>query len=273
MLIYEPCSWFDISKLIQPKDDIVVLLDRTVFIDHSKSILINLEPEAIVKHQDFIIKNHDKFTYILTFNEKILKNCPNAIKYIYGTSWIKPEEYDAIDPSTKKFEISTIIGNKMLTIGHSFRRQVFYNRHLLQSKPMNIFLSHDANFFGDNIPEFNNNRCQDTKIVLFKNSQFHLVIENSRQINYFTEKLLDALITYTIPIYYGCPNIQDYFDTSGWILIESESVEEVARKIQVLDETYYQKYMDTMIKNREKAIALKDIYSNINDALKRIPNF
>ena len=51
---------------------------------------------------------------------------------------------------------------------------------------------------------------------------FHVCIENVRQENYFSEKLLDCFLTRTIPIYWGCPNIDSYFDVRGMILIGNE---------------------------------------------------
>lgn len=59
---------------------------------------------------------------------------------------------------------------------------------------------------------------EDSKNSLF-NSMFHIAVENSFDTNYFTEKLVDCLMTYTVPIYMGCPNIADYFDTDGMILV------------------------------------------------------
>jgi hypothetical protein len=46
---------------------------------------------------------------------------------------------------------------------------------------------------------------------------YSIVVESSSEPNYFTEKLIDCLVTKTIPIYWGCPNISEYFDTSYWI--------------------------------------------------------
>ena len=46
---------------------------------------------------------------------------------------------------------------------------------------------------------------------------YSIAIESSQEINYFTEKLIDCLITKTIPVYWGCPNISEFFDTSYWV--------------------------------------------------------
>jgi hypothetical protein len=42
-------------------------------------------------------------------------------------------------------------------------------------------------------------------------------VESSSETEIFTERLIDCLVTKTIPIYWGCPNISDFFDTSYWI--------------------------------------------------------
>ena len=43
------------------------------------------------------------------------------------------------------------------------------------------------------------------------NYKYSIAIENCIEEGYFTEKLTDCILTDTIPIYYGCPNIEKYF--------------------------------------------------------------
>ena len=51
---------------------------------------------------------------------------------------------------------------------------------------------------------------------------FNLAVENLREVDYFSEKVLDAFQTFTVPIYFGCPNISDYFNADGIIVIRDE---------------------------------------------------
>lgn len=92
-------------------------------------------------------------------------------------------------------------------------------------------------------------------------------MENSRQHNYFTEKLIDCLITKTIPIYYGCPNIGDYFSTQGWILLETGTPDEFLQKCSVLDVSYYEKYLDVIEENYRKALDYKENIQRLNHLL------
>ena len=44
---------------------------------------------------------------------------------------------------------------------------------------------------------------------------FSIAMENAREDYYFTEKLIDCFLMGTIPIYWGCPAIGDFFDQRG----------------------------------------------------------
>ena len=75
---------------------------------------------------------------------------------------------------------------------------------------------------------------------------YSVAVESSNEPNYFTEKLIDCLITKTIPIYWGCPNISEYFDTSYWIKPENILMWEYTEK-------YYYENLDKINTNFEKA--------------------
>jgi len=104
------------------------------------------------------------------------------------------------------------------------------------------------------------------KFILFEEYQFSIVIENSQQINYFTEKIMDCILTKTIPIYWGCPNISEFFDTAGWIILDSPTLEELD-KLNILDSSYYNKNIDIIENNYNKALQYTDLYRNINNAI------
>ena len=89
--------------------------------------------------------------------------------------------------------------------------------------------------------------------VLFDGFQFSVSIENSQQVNYFTEKVLDPLKMKTLLIYWGCPNIGDFFDTSGWIFFDG-SPDDLIHKIRTLTPDHYEKHIKSINKNYEKAI-------------------
>ncbi|MGM0588894.1 MAG: glycosyltransferase family 10 domain-containing protein [Bacteroidota bacterium] len=57
----------------------------------------------------------------------------------------------------------------------------------------------------------------ETKWEMHAPFKYSVVLENSCQPDYITEKILDAFLCYTVPIYRGCTNIQDYFPPDSLI--------------------------------------------------------
>lgn len=61
--------------------------------------------------------------------------------------------------------------------------------------------------------------------------EYSIAIENSSQKNYFTEKIIDCFLSWTIPIYWGCPNISNYFPEDSFYLIKDpEDVLEIIKR-------------------------------------------
>lgn len=210
-----------LSKTIEVYSDCPLIEDTP----HYK-IFLQMEPLAIKNVEEFVIGNAMNYDKIFTFNQTILDKCPNAVKCILpACSWVSGTHYHKIDTRKKQFKISCITGSKLMAEGHSFRLLLYYNQHALKNEchlPITFYRSSA----GDPLPALGDNPFLfNDKFPLFETFQYSLVIENSSQPNYFTEKLIDCLITKTIPIYYGCPNISEYFDTTGWILLTDPTPE------------------------------------------------
>ena len=220
------------------------------------------EPEAITHGREFFIKNHKNYDLLLTHDEEILRQCPNARLCVFGSCWIPASVYDSIDVSRKQPRISCLTGSKELTPAHSYRKMLYANQ-LRIPFPITWYRSSK----GEQLPAHQHNPfVYDDKTVLFIDYQFSVAIENSRQTHYFTEKLLDCLVTKTIPIYYGCPNIFEYFDTRGWIILETTNIDEFVYKVH----NFLPKYEEctrTIEHNYREAMKYKDCAVNIQRAM------
>jgi len=228
-------------------------------------IYVQLEPEIISNLREYFIHKHSLYDYIITFDDFILQRFENARKYFYGNSWL------SIPPtsSRKVFAITEILGNKKRTMGHIFRQAIYSNRERIRKTiPFTIFKS----AYGElNAPDtILLHKTRDDKKRALEGFQFHFALENSKQDNYFTEKLIDCLLTKTIPIYYGCSNISSFFDIEGWIILNELDIEELCLKIQSLNYTYYDKYLESIEYNYKKAIEYSNLTKNINKALEKI---
>jgi hypothetical protein len=256
----------DLNRIKKPKKDTIMCVDNKYI---KADIYYQVEPESIIPITSYLINNYSKYKLILTFNDEVLQKCPNAKLVLYGTTWISSDDYTNLP--VKEYLLTTLVGHKLMTPAHYFRHEL-YN---LQEK-INIPKIFYRSKYGLNIlKDFGNNPIlkDDKKFNMLKNSQFHLTIENCSIKYYFSEKLCDALITKNIPIYYGCTNINDYFDTTGWIILETMNVSEFFEKIKCIDETYYNKYIDIVNKNFEKVKEYIDPSYMINNVLSSFEDY
>jgi hypothetical protein len=92
-----------------------------------------------------------------------------------------------------------------------------------------------------------------------------IIIENNQEKEYYTEKLLDCMLCNTMPIYWGCPNIGEYFDTKGLIICETEA--ELKQAILNIDQALSEEQKQAMTKNKAIALKLSKLNQRIVDLL------
>lgn len=213
-----------------------------------------LEPPEIFNLTSQAIQGWKARTYnhLFTHNQELLDVIENSHVFPLASTWIKNYQFPE-----KKFEVSTLVGGKLLAPGHHLRQKLWFKENRINA-PKKFFLS--GNYGG--IENYNNNPVlMDDKSPLF-DSQFYICIENVKRQNWFTEKIIDCLQTKTAPIYYGCPNIGDWFDIRGFIVVDS--LEEIIEACNSLTPETYEKMLPYIEYNFEKS---KE-YVNIGDRLK-----
>lgn len=74
------------------------------------------------------------------------------------------------------------------------------------------------------------------KLEFQRNYKFAIAFENSSHVGYTTEKILQAFASRTVPIYWGDPQVSDYFNPRAFInVMDFESLDEVIDFIKLLD--------------------------------------
>lgn len=214
-------------------------------IDPSVINVLNLvnEPEITRMKNSEVIQLADKFNLILTWDEELLEKLPNARLMFCGMTWI-PEIYWG-DNDKKLFKVSFICGSKNLSNNHVLRHHLwnrYYDIHAnnvyffnSSHNPMSIHYNYSV---GPN-PE--------DKTGVFKGFQYHIVVENVCQNNYFSEKIIDCFVTKTIPIYVGCKNIGNFFDERG--IVQVNGVEEIISVCNNLNADHYKNNLNYIEKN------------------------
>ena len=155
------------------------------------------------------ISHVDQFRAIYTHDPLLLSLHPNYRRNLFGTSWVFKNE-DMTSAPPKNRVISIITSNLSRLAGHKLRLAIC--RKLYENK-------RGVDIFGRGIPwgPYIPDRRDAIAPYLFT-----IAIENCSKKNYFTEKVIDPLVTRTIPIYWGCPNISDFLNTDGMIIVKNE---------------------------------------------------
>jgi len=142
-------------------------------------------------------------------------------KYYIGDKFTLPEPfvegngylpYNARLPVFKPNvnRMSLMISQKTHQSGHKYRH-ILANAILKTDLPIDIygkkkhkvgliFSKNDSRIKG----EFN-------KYEMYDGYEFHICIENIQSNHYFSEKIINPLLTNTTPVYLGCRNIDNYF--------------------------------------------------------------
>jgi hypothetical protein len=241
-------------------------LDFTLFIDDIPkssdnlspiNILVLQEPNEYFGLHDWAIQNKDLFQVILTWDDKVLNNCENALLLPFGHTWLKPDQYEK--EHEKKFEISHLCGVLNKSYGHSMRHEILARENEFK---MSI------NFHKTIGDRHNIEDARIGKEIVFGNSMFGVVIENFSHRGYFSEKILDCFLLKTIPIYWGCSNIIDYFDPAG--IIGFKNVDDLIYICNNLDEFQYEYSKNTIEKNYQKALQYVNYEQNIVDKITEV---
>ena len=250
-------------------------IDKDIYItsndDYTHAIIFNLATPVLrkdIKKSNVLgLAQEPPIFIIQTANENKLKYVINNIgKYFIGDkvfdepflekySYLlhnKPLPYIPIKTKRMSFIVSQ---KKDYWFGYGYRYKLL-NAILNAYLPIDIYGRvcknniKDARMKG----EFNNNEP-------YEDYEFHICIENFITNAYVSEKIINPLMTYTIPIYLGCINIKEYFGDN--VIIMSGNIEEDIKLIK--DILYYpEKYRRTIdIEMIKKKVSLLDNLDNI----------
>jgi len=229
------------------------------------------EPDEFFGMHTWAKENSHLFTGILTYSEKLLDYCNNAILFHHSCNYLEPEYIDLFQNLNKKFEISFLSGAKKLVEGHKLRQEIYKIKDQITIPKKWFYVLDDFNWDDFNkggvgrpshveyidgkmiLPQV------EGKKILFKESMFHICVENIKSNNWFTEKISEAFLTKTIPIYWGCGNISDFgYDERG--IIRFKTLEELIYIINNLTKEKYDEmklYIDYNYNIAKNEIKLK----------------
>lgn len=221
-------------------------------------------PDVFPEVVNRIIDQHKSFDLVMTYDTRVLKECNNAVFITESAcSWFprksgaEPDpfghmnygegiihknpvvsEYVGCDVSKKKFEVSFLTSSKNIFPGHVLRQEI-YEKLPAQVGSIKTWKHKSPPIVND-------------KRDILEPYMFSIVPENSRHEGYYTEKIVDCFMAKTIPVYWGCPNIQSYFDLEGIVVFQDYP--ELVKKLGRLTPEFYHNRASIIEDNLQAAL-------------------
>jgi len=235
-------------------------------------VLYLCEPEPILPAMTAYARGHlQLFDLVVVSTDHLVGVSPKVVPLEFGTSWI-PD--GAVLPE-KRPGVSMVVGRKRRTEGHRLRHEVWRRQDEIRS--VKSFFTSDRGWprklewlrgcrWLDPLPAnpWGWPALGDSKLPLFE-TQFHIAIENCRSRYYFTEKLIDCFLTGTVPIYWGCRNLGEYFDMRG--VRQVRTADELITACNAATEAEYAELGPVIRENRRRALGFVDLGARLGELI------
>ena len=199
---------------IKDADFYIILEGFNQKLPQDKTISIKREPK-------FINNTKPNYQNIITWDDS---NC--------GITWWVNKSYDelkSMEYPEKSKKVSCVVSSK-----HNHRlnyvKSLFIGKSLIDL----YGIGHDKGYYNDHYkgPLMYDGNCKLRGLIDY---EYSIVLENSQEKNYFTEKLADALLSWSVPLYWGCPNMHNFFPKNSYFYIDINSktpMEDINRLIE-----------------------------------------
>ena len=236
----------DFSPLLQGRQELLRC-------PQSQTILLTTEPESVTHYGKAFAA---QFAHVITNQDETALPHHNAVRSQTGNVWYYGKSYaELIQDSQpiKTEKLSTVCSAKKHVHTLHARRHEFTHA-LKKDLP-------ELEIFGRGI------RFIEKKYQALDPYRFHLVIENHYGPNVWSEKLADAFLGYTVPIYYGCPNVLDYFPEDSLVQIDindyAGTLQMIAKLINTPGE--YERRLRSVIEARRRVTETYNIASMLSN--------
>jgi hypothetical protein len=241
--------WENIQFTFDPVEecDYVVMLNNNMKSESivkcpSENIWALMQEPYVKGFTDWMVEEHKYFFRVYT--HYIPSNDPKYNVSHPALPWHVNKSFDQLsqmDIPAKSKTISWIVGNALSIPGH-FKRLSFL-RFIQDKSPIDIDL------FGRAV------RVIDDKWYGLASYKYSLAIENSCSPDYWTEKLADCFLTWTIPFYYGCTNLEKYFPQDSFIRIDIDKPDVAVDQIKsAIKNNEWEKRLPALKKAREQVL-------------------
>ena len=214
-------------------------------IESRKGFIWKWDNEPIVN--DSIDRGYDRVFTHLSINSPKVVTAPPILDWWVDKSY---DELDTISCPEKPLTISAIASTKDWIAGHRLRGE-FVERAISEFPEMDVFGR-------------GREREVEDKWEGLAPYRYSLAIENTSKEDYWTEKISDCFLSYTVPFYWGATNISDYFPEQSYIWLPIDRPDEA---IEIIRETLatdeWDKRLPALIEARTRVLKRFSLHAQV----------
>jgi hypothetical protein len=268
---------FDINLVINKPNPYLILSK-----DISKNWLLHIEPPGYIKKLDMANQSIiNKFGRIYTSDPdlylkggKFIASPPYVHWHLSKSSYshgVNPQVYDydfllnALPPKKKEVNLVSINSGINDLPGHKLRSD-FVAKICEENINFELYgasIWSKYKQYKGSLP---------SKWPAYYNSKFVLAVENEVSPYYWTEKFTDAILCYSIPIYYGSNRINDFFPEGSYIEIDIKDEEAPKILKDILYGDFYEKNLQNLIAARNLILEKLNMFSFFNNEINNFKN-
>ena len=255
--------WDDIQFTVDPAAscDVVIMFNNRMKTDTTvtcprENLWALMQEPYYPGLTDWMVEHHAPFARVFTHH--LPSHDTRYVASHPANPWHVNRTYDQLmsaEPPVKSRPLSGIVGDAMDLPGHLKRKR--FLEYIRRDHSL------DLDLFGKKI-----NFIEDKWDGLAP-YRYSLAIENSCGPDYWTEKVADCFLTWTVPFYCGCTNLEEYFPRESFIRIDIERPEESLEKIkQTIEEDNWERHIPALEEARNLVLKRFQIFPHLTDLIR-----
>lgn len=103
--------------------------------------------------------------------------------------------------------------------------------------------------------------------------RYSIAVENTTWPDYWTEKIADCFLAWTVPIYHGCPNLEKYFPADSFIRIDIERPRETLEAVRrILREDDWERRRAAVEEARRRVLFEYQLFPHVAKLIRAEPS-
>tara|TARA_R100001460_G_scaffold7006_1_gene18119 strand:+ start:1266 stop:2108 length:843 start_codon:yes stop_codon:yes gene_type:complete len=276
--LYFPSSWgLSSSKLKETYDKLISADDDIVIVSNSEDcdyVVVQDSPDEVVdpnkrviffqREPDHVGRHHYSHPNIFA------KQChSDGDGWMPQTWWLSStyDELSRLDYPEKNYKLSIVDSGRADLPGHTVRLKAISE---VINKVSDLHMYGNITRGRENTGLFKTSLPFRAKEKAFVDYKYSFIMENGRTPNYFSEKIVDPMLCWTTPIYWGCSEISKYFPKGSYIEIKNLNTDLGDQVNSIISSGFHEDNLEALAEARDLILNKYNLIPTIKSLISKL---